>query len=201
MQKPASVRYPARYRTANWAILSGLVWLISIQGIRAQSPAERLLKGVVRAKDGDVLPGSNVVFKGQTRGTSTDGNGSFSLDVKAGDVLVISAIGYQSTEVTVGNQPSITVTLNESASQLNEVVVVGYGTQDRKDLVGAVSQVNADEIKNRPVASFDQQLQGRAAGVQVAANTGLPGDGIFFRIRGTTSINASRSGRPNYSQR
>ncbi|PRY40039.1 TonB-linked SusC/RagA family outer membrane protein [Spirosoma oryzae] len=191
MQKPASVRYPARYRTASWAILSGLVWLISIQGIRAQSSVEHLLKGVVRAKDGDVLPGSSVVFKGQTRGTSTDGNGAFSLDVKAADVLVVSAIGYQSTEVTVGNQSSIIVTLNESASQLNEVVIVGYGTQDRKDLVGAVSQVNADEIKNRPVASFDQQLQGRAAGVQVAANTGVPGDGIFFRIRGTTSINAS----------
>ncbi len=190
MQKPASVRYPARYRTASWAILSGLVWLISMQVGLAQSNPEHLLKGVVRTKE-DVLPGANVVFKGQTRGTSTDGKGEFTLDAKVGDVLVISAIGYQPTEVTVGNQPSITVTLNESASQLSEVVIVGYGTQDRKDLVGAVSQVNADEIKNRPVASFDQQLQGRAAGVQVAANTGVPGDGIFFRIRGTTSINAS----------
>ncbi|GAB3749025.1 SusC/RagA family TonB-linked outer membrane protein [Spirosoma pomorum] len=191
MQKRLSVRYAANYRTIGLTILGGLVWLISIHELRAQSSAERRLTGVVRAKAGDVLPGSNIVFKGQTRGTSTDGKGEFTLDAKAGDVLVISAIGYQTTEVTVGNQPTLTVTLTEVASQLNEVVVVGYGTQDRKELVGSVSQVNAEEIKNRPVASFDQQLQGRAAGVQVAANTGVPGDGIYFRIRGTTSINAS----------
>jgi TonB-linked SusC/RagA family outer membrane protein len=190
MQKRLFVWYAANYHTISLTVLSGLVWLIGIHEVRAQSATVRRLTGVVRTKE-DILPGSNVVFKGQTRGTSTDGKGEFTLDAKAGDVLVISAIGYQTTEVTVGNQPTITVTLAEAASQLNEVVVVGYGTQDRKDLVGSVSQVNAEEIKNRPVASFDQQLQGRAAGVQVAANTGVPGDGIYFRIRGTTSINAS----------
>src|ERR687885_119795 len=116
--------------------------------------------------------------KSQTKGASTDANGQFAIDAKSGDVLVVSAIGYQTTELTVGNKSTLDVSLKESASQLNEVVVVGYGTQDRKNLVGSVTQVNAEEIKSRPVASFDQQLQGRAAGVQVAANTGVPGDGI-----------------------
>ncbi|MEZ0483522.1 SusC/RagA family TonB-linked outer membrane protein [Fibrella aquatica] len=151
------------------------------------------ITGTVRS-DTELIPGANVVIKGQNKGTSTDGNGRYSIAAGPGQVLVISAIGYQNTEVTVGNVGSSTqldVTLKEAASQLNELVVVGYGTTDRKNLIGAVSQINADEIKTRPVASFEQQLQGRVAGVQVSANTGVPGDGLYFRIRGNTSINAS----------
>ena len=171
-------------------LFAGVVWLLSCGGLLAQSTGTRL-SGTVRTDNGEPLPGANVVLKNQTKGASTDAEGLFSLDAHQGDELVISAIGYQTTQVKVGAKTTLDIFLRESASQLNEVVVVGYGTQDRKNLVGSVSQVNADEIKNRPVASFDQQLQGRAAGVQVAANTGVPGDGIFFRIRGTTSINAS----------
>jgi len=171
-------------------LFAGVVWLLSCGGLLAQSTATRL-SGTVRTDNGEPLPGANVVLKNQTKGATTDANGLFSLEARSGDELVISAIGYQTTQIKVGSKTSLDISLRESASQLNEVVVVGYGTQDRKNLVGSVTQVNADEIKNRPVASFDQQLQGRAAGVQVAANTGVPGDGIFFRIRGTTSINAS----------
>ncbi|WP_254448450.1 carboxypeptidase-like regulatory domain-containing protein [Spirosoma rhododendri] len=141
MQKRVRMRAAAKSRITDLTLLSGFLWLLSVQLLQAQSTTASRLSGVVLAKDGDVLPGSNVVFKGQTRGnpargTSTDGKGEFTLDAKAGDVLVISAIGYQTTEITVGNQPRITVALTEAASQLNEVVVVGYGTQDRKDLVG-----------------------------------------------------------------
>lgn len=157
------------------------------------------ITGTVRAesnRDGqsEVLPGANVVLKGSGKGTSTNANGQYSIQATAGQVLVISAIGYQTTETRVpdvGASTRIDITLKEAPSQLNEVVVVGYGTQERKNLIGAVTQVNADEIKTRPVASFEQQLQGRVAGVQVSANTGVPGDGLYFRIRGNTSINAS----------
>jgi len=167
-----------------------IVWLFTGGWLLAQSVSTRL-SGVIRAENGEALPGANVVVKGQNKGTSSDANGRFTLDTRPGQTLVISAIGYQTTETTVDNRTDVNVTLRESSSQLNEVVVVGYGTQDRKNLVGAVTQINADQIKNRPVASFEQQLQGQVAGVQVSANTGVPGDGIYFRIRGNTSINAS----------
>ncbi|WP_041258030.1 SusC/RagA family TonB-linked outer membrane protein [Fibrella aestuarina] len=152
------------------------------------------ISGTIRTDDNQPLPGANVVLKGQGKGTSTDGNGRYSITAGPGQVLVISAIGYQNAELTVGNVGSSTTldaTLTEAPSQLNELVVVGYGTQERKNLIGSVTQVNAEEIKTRPVASFEQQLQGRVAGVQVSANTGVPGDGLYFRIRGNTSINAS----------
>ena len=171
-------------------LFAGVIWLLSYGGLLAQSTASRV-SGTVQTNTGEPLPGANVVLKNQTKGATTDAEGHFTMEAGIGDEVVVSAIGYQTTPVKIGSTATLSITLQESTSQLSEVVVVGYGTQDRKNLVGSVSQVNADEIKNRPVASFDQQLQGRAAGVQVAANTGVPGDGIFFRIRGTTSINAS----------
>lgn len=163
-------------------------WLLLGGTLLAQNTTR--VTGTVRTETGEPLPGANVVLKGQTKGTSTDANGAFVLDVQPGTILTISAIGYQAVDAGVSGRNPLTITLHESASQLNEVVVVGYGTQDRKNLVGAVSQVDAAQIRTRPVASFEQQLQGRAAGVQVSANTGVPGDGLYFRIRGSTSINA-----------
>ena len=168
---------------------TGVVWLLIGGTLLAQGVAR--VSGTVRTETGEPLPGANIVLKGESKGTSTDANGAFSLDVQPGTTLTISAIGYQTLDALVGTKTKLDLTLRESAEQLNEVVVVGYGTQDRKSLVGAVSQVDAGQIRTRPVASFEQQLQGRVAGVQVAANTGVPGDGLYFRIRGSTSINAS----------
>lgn len=170
-------------------LLAGVAWLLIGGTLLAQGIAR--VSGTVRTETGEPLPGANVVLKGQSKGTSTDANGTFSLDISPNTTLTISAIGYQTLDALVGTKTQLDITLRESAAQLNEVVVVGYGTQDRKSLVGAVTQVDADQIRTRPVASFEQQLQGRAAGVQVAANTGVPGDGLYFRIRGSTSINAS----------
>ncbi len=175
-------------------LATGVVWLLFGGTLLAQGTTR--VSGTIRTETGEPLPGANIVLKSngatdRAKGTSTDGDGHYSLEAQPGSVFVISAIGYQSMEAPVGNKSQLDVTLRESAAQLNEVIVVGYGTQDRKNLVGAVTQVDADQIRTRPVASFDQQLQGRAAGVQVAANTGVPGDGLYFRIRGSTSINAS----------
>ncbi|MGF7214791.1 TonB-linked SusC/RagA family outer membrane protein [Spirosoma lacussanchae] len=171
----------------------GLVVVYLLLGSRLLAQTATI-SGTVRSDNQEPLPGANVVLKGQNKGASTDGTGRYSIQAGAGQVLVISAIGYKTTEVRVpdvGGSTRLDVTLQEAPAQLGEVVVVGYGTQERKNLIGAVTQINADEIKTRPVASFEQQLQGRVAGVQVSANTGVPGDGLYFRIRGSTSINAS----------
>lgn len=151
------------------------------------------LKGVVvDAATKEPLPGAVVHIKGTTHAVQTDGDGKF--DFVTGQILPytlqVSLLGYEKVELIAARSP-ITISLKEVASELNTVVVVGYGTQSKRDLLGAVATVKADEIKNKPVASFDQQLQGKAAGVQVSAGTGVPGDGLFFRIRGSTSINAS----------
>ncbi|MBC8152426.1 MAG: SusC/RagA family TonB-linked outer membrane protein, partial [Bacteroidetes bacterium] len=171
----------------------GLVVVYLLLSVRLLAQTTQIT-GTVRSEDRQPLPGANVVLRGQQKGTSTDGKGTYSIQANAGQVLVVSAIGYQTTEARVpevGGSTRLDITLREAASQLAEVVVVGYGTQERKNLIGAVTQVDADAIKTRPVASFEQQLQGRVAGVQVSANTGVPGDGLYFRIRGNTSINAS----------
>lgn len=147
---------------------------------------------ILDAKTKEPLIGVSVQIKGTTHAASTDARGRFNFVTgqKFPYNLILSYVGYEKTEVTATGTP-IEVLLKEDVKALNEVVVVGYGTQNKRSVIGAVSVVKASDIANKPVASFDQQLQGRAAGVQIAANTGIPGDGLFFRIRGTTSINAS----------
>ncbi|SDD44447.1 TonB-linked outer membrane protein, SusC/RagA family [Mucilaginibacter pineti] len=150
------------------------------------------LNGVVLdAASKEPLVGAGVLILGTTHSVSTDRDGKFSFVTgqKFPYTLVITYIGYEKQEFVANGSP-VQILLKESVKSLNDVVVVGYGTQSRKSLTGSVTTVNADEIKNRPVASFDQQLQGKASGVQVSAGTGIPGDGLFFRIRGSTSINA-----------
>lgn len=150
-----------------------------------------IVKGTIRdSVSQKPVNGVSVKSKNSNTGTSTDANGQFSIQVERNDVLLFTAIGHAPVEQPVNGRSLIDVILGTSASSLDEVVVVGYGAQNKKNLVSAIATVKADEIKNKPVASFEQQLQGRVPGVQVSANTGIPGDGIFFRIRGTTSINA-----------
>lgn len=153
-----------------------------------QSPE---IKGTVRdAATKQPVPGASVRSKKTAIGISTDENGRFILHIEPTDTLLITTVGYAVLEQPVNGHTSIDVTIVNSSRALGEVVVVGYGSQNKKNLVSSVASIKADEIKNKPVASFDQQLQGCLPGVQVSANTGVPGDGIFFRIRGTTSINA-----------
>jgi len=138
------------------------------------------------------LPGAAVRIKGVTNGATTDVNGRFTL-ITAQQLpftLVVSYIGYDAKEIAVNGSP-VTVSLKESNSQLNDVVVIGYGTQTRKSITGSVSSIKVDEVRNKPAATFAEQLQGKAPGLQVSTSTGIPGDGMFIRVRGTTSINAS----------
>ena len=148
------------------------------------------VKGTVVADDGPVI-GATVRVKGQPNSaTVTDLDGNFVLKAPKGATLQISYLGYKDKEIKVGNGP-IDVTLESDAQALNEVVVVGYGTMRKADLTGAVTQVDNKAFEKSVTTSIDQILQGRAAGVQIQANTGTPGGSSTIRIRGTNSLNAT----------
>ncbi|MBC7829741.1 MAG: TonB-dependent receptor [Chitinophagaceae bacterium] len=135
------------------------------------------------------VPNATVTVKGTNTATQTDSKGSFTIGVPADrNSLIISSIGFETFEVLIGGQTDLSISLKASSSSMNEVVVVGYGTQRRKDLTGAVSSVSAETIEKVPVISAAQALQGRAAGVQVTNNDGAPGGNISVLIRGIGSL-------------
>src|SRR5690554_2120889 len=149
---------------------------------------------VTSSSDGLGLPGANILLKGTFTGTVTDIDGRYSLSVpNATDTLVFSSIGYLTQEVVVNGRTTINVVLEEDIESLDEVVVVGYGTQSARQVSSAVSKVNFDELGDLPVAQFSQKLQGKLAGVQVSQTTGTPGGGMDIRIRGAASITAGTS--------
>lgn len=147
------------------------------------------VSGRVVDDTGSPMPGVNVVVKGTTVGTTTDIDGRYSISVEDGNaVLVFSFIGYETQEVTVGSQSVINITLVTDIKTLSEVVVVGYGTQKRTSVTGAIASVNSKELSALPTVSVDQALQGRAPGVTVV-NNGAPGSSPSVRIRGVSTIN------------
>ncbi|CDF79927.1 TonB-dependent receptor [Formosa agariphila KMM 3901] len=149
----------------------------------------QIISGTVSA-EGQVLPGAAVIIKGSTKGTSTDFDGYYTIEAQASDVLVFSYVGYANKEVTVGTNTQIDVAL-EADNTLDEVVVIGYGTQRKSDLTGSVSSVSAEDVNVNPVSRVDQALQGRAAGVQVTQTSGAPGAASVIRVRGGNSITGS----------
>lgn len=148
------------------------------------------IKGRVTDNNGQQLPGVSVQVKGAKRGALTRADGSFQLAVPADATILFSYIGYLPQEIKVADQNILNVVLLPDDKKLSEVVIIGYGTQERRNLISSVASINGAETRQLPVASFDAQLQGKAAGVQINSNTGVPGDGVFVRVRGTTSINA-----------
>jgi TonB-linked SusC/RagA family outer membrane protein len=146
---------------------------------------------VISADDNQGVPGVNVVVKSTTTGTTTDMDGKYSIEAERGTILVFSFVGLQTKEVTVGDQSVIDVTLGQDSRQLSEVVVVGYGTQEKRDLTGNIAQVSSTAIQNVPVASIEQGLQGKASGVFIESQNGKLGQGIKVRIRGASSVSAS----------
>ncbi len=149
----------------------------------------QVLTGKILDESGTGLPGVNILVKGSSLGTTTDANGTFNLEVGPSDnILVVSFIGYRTSEVVIGNQTSITVSLAPDAQQLSEVVVVGYGELEKKDLTGSVSSVSAKDLTKVQVSSVDQALQGQIAGVQINTTSGAPGGNVNVLIRGVSSI-------------
>jgi TonB-dependent SusC/RagA subfamily outer membrane receptor len=158
---------------------------------RAQTTST-ITGNVTSAEDGSALAGVNILIKGSTNGTTSDADGKYTLAVFPGATLQYSFIGFEDREATPApGQTTLDVSLTPDARHLEELVVVGYGEQSRKLLTGSQATVSFDALKTTPASSADQLLQGKAAGVQVTANSGVPGGGIFIRIRGTNSINAS----------
>ncbi len=152
-----------------------------------QSSRQQSITGTVTdAGSGEPLPGVNVVIEGTSRGASTDINGKFTLEVNPGDVLTFSYVGYITEKVTIDNQTELNIRLVLDVTSLEEIVVVGYGTQKRLEVTGAITSVSSDEITAVPVATADQALQGRAAGVTVV-NNGSPGVAPEIRIRGLST--------------
>ncbi|MBS4072111.1 MAG: TonB-dependent receptor [Algoriphagus sp.] len=149
------------------------------------------VSGTVLDETGMPLPGVSILLKGTTRGTTTDLDGKYSIAAPASGVLVFSFIGYNNIEETIGSRTKIDVSLNPDVSNLEEVVVVGYGTQKKSQLTGAISSVGNKEIQELPITDARQALQGRAAGVDVVQPGSKPGSAPQVRIRGRRSFNAS----------
>lgn len=158
---------------------------------------DRIITGTITDEKGAALPGVSVLLKGtdpagRQRGAVTDTKGTFQLAVPdKGATLVVSFVGYLPQEVAVGSQATITVQLVPDTKALEEVVVVGYGTQRKIETTGAIASVKAADLLQTPVANVAQGLQARVAGVQITQNSGAPGGNVSVRIRGTNSINGS----------
>jgi TonB-linked SusC/RagA family outer membrane protein len=162
------------------------IWLWTIPAV-AQT-----IQGKVTDETGQAIPGVNILEKGTTNGTFTEVDGTYSLKLNTTNAtLVISFIGYLTQEKVVGNQTTIDLSLVTDQAQLNEVVVVGYGTVRKSDLTGSLAQIKSKEINAFPATNVLQAMSGRAPGVQVIQNTGAPGGAVSVRIRGTNSVQGS----------
>jgi TonB-linked SusC/RagA family outer membrane protein len=159
-------------------------------GLESEALADKRVTGIVRDENNAGLPGVSVVVKGTQRGTTTNTEGRFELTIPetGSPVLVFSFVGYASQEVVVGNQSSLTISMVPESKALNEVVVIGYGAVKRKDLTGAVAQIDSKEIDAFPVADVQQALRGRAPGVRVIQNSGQPGSSVQVQVRGGNSF-------------
>jgi TonB-linked SusC/RagA family outer membrane protein len=150
------------------------------------------LTGTVTGTDNLPLPGVSIREKNTSNGTLTDAKGQFSLKVQTGDaVLVFSFIGFITQEVPVNNQKALNIVLAENASKLDEVVVVGYGTQKKSNVTGAIAKITDKQIEERPITRIEQALQGQLAGVTVRSTSGSPGSDITVNVRGAASISGS----------
>ena len=151
------------------------------------------ITGTVVDRDGEPLPGVTISVQGTTVGTVSDIDGRYSIVVPEGGSLVFSFIGFERQVVEVGGRSVINITLNEDTASLDEVVVIGYGTQERRDISTSIASVSSEDLKDRPATNFAQSIQGKMAGVRITNNNTAPGGGSNIVIRGVSSINASNS--------
>ena len=139
------------------------------------------------------LPGVNIIIQGTTTGASTDFDGNYAISVNQGDILVFSYLGYTTKEVTYTGQSPLNVSLAQDTSQLDEIVLIGYGSTTKQDATGAVEKVGDEEFNRGAIVSPEQLIAGKSAGVRVTSNSGAPGEGADIRIRGGASLSATNS--------
>jgi TonB-dependent starch-binding outer membrane protein SusC len=167
-----------RYVTVLLILITTMAW----------SQSRTVTGKIVSSDDQSPLPGVNVVEKGTNNGTATDADGSYSINVGDNATLVFTFVGYATQEVAVGSQTTVNVTLESDVTALSEVVVIGYGEVNRRDATGAVASVKAEDFNRGIIASPEQLIQGKTAGVQITSSSGEPGAGVNLRIRGTSSV-------------
>lgn len=167
-----------------------LQFLLVLLACHATMAQDAVLSGRVATAAGEALPGVNVLVKGTNVGTMTDANGNYR--IAAGNAtLVFSFIGYRTVELTADGRTTLDVTMEEDVTTLEQIVVVGYGVQEKKDITGAVSVVSSEALESRPNSQFGNLIQGKTSGVQILSSSGKPSAGFNIRIRGTNSINGN----------
>ncbi len=180
--------YVFTQRRQAWLI--GWFWLLLVSQLQAQTTVA--VTGRITDETGQPLPGVTVLVKGSSNGTTTSAEGTYRLSVPATNAtLVVSYVGYLSQEIAVDKRSVIDIKLAPGDKTLSEVVVVGYGTQQKKDLTGAIATVGAKDIQRLPVSGFDQALKGQVAGLQIVNTSGAPGGNTSILVRGISSITGS----------
>ncbi|WP_372755657.1 SusC/RagA family TonB-linked outer membrane protein [Mariniflexile sp.] len=176
-----------------------LLLIALVLGFSSNSWAQGKVSGVVTDGQNIPIPGVNVIVKGTSIGTATDFDGKYQINAKKGDVLVLSYLGFQTKEVTYNGQPSLNIKLTEDTSQLDEVVVIGYGSVKRSDLTGAVESLDTKALTEQKKTDLGQALQGRVAGVDVRTTNNKPGAPLSIDIRGNTVIQNTNETRDGLS--
>jgi len=156
--------------------------------------SQQLIKGKITDKKNSPLVGATIEVKGTDNGTVSDARGSFTINAKRGDIIKVSYVGYQTLEVAVGNETELNISLAETIANLDEVVVIGYGTAKKKDLTGAVASVSEKNFNKGIFTSPDQLLLGKVPGLQITNNNGQPGGAATIKVRGNSSL--SGTGQP-----
>ena len=168
-------------------LLTLLVVFLTSQ--RSVSQNTLAIKGIVKNSNNEPIPGVSVILKNTKNGQLTDFDGNYTIrNVIKGDVLEFSSIGLETKEITIGNSTIVNVILKQSVTNLQEVVVIGYGTSLKKDLTGSVASIKVTELAEQPVGNIDQILQGQASGLTVTRSSGQPGGAVSVRVRGVTSL-------------
>ena len=174
-----------------------MLFLCAISAVFSQLNAQNAtINGLVTDEKGETIIGASVIVKGTTEGTITDMNGKFSIKTTANSVLIISYVGYTTQEVAVNGRSAITVKLADDTKNLDEVIVIGYGTVKKRDLTGSVASVSGEKLAANPVSNVVQAMQGKLSGVNVISQDGRPGATMQVRVRGGGSI--SQSNEPLY---
>ncbi|MES2005806.1 MAG: TonB-dependent receptor [Bacteroidota bacterium] len=169
---------------------AALLFLLPHNSLFAQAQ-KRVVKGHVTNEKGEAISGASVLIKGTTAGVNTDAKGAYSISASANNTLVISYVGYDSKETRVGNNTTLDAQLQPANKELDQVIVVGYGTQRKKDVTGSVISISEKTLKEVPAPNVISQLKGRAAGVDVVSNSSTPGGSGSIRIRGNRTLTTS----------
>jgi TonB-linked SusC/RagA family outer membrane protein len=180
-------------QTLRWRkrlLQSLLIMCCLVQAVYVQAQT-KIITGVVKEEQsGEALPGVSVLVKGTTRGTITDVNGAFSIEgISEEDVIIFSFVGYKQVEVAASGKTVIDALMPTDITTLDEIVVVGYGTQKKSVVTGSISGVKGSDLASMPITRIEQSLQGRVSGVTIASNSGQPGSASTIRVRGITSLN------------